>query len=410
MKSELIYDRIIAAVPLLDELERLPDFIESIRSQNFREFELVVIVNQPDEWWDNEDKLKICRNNNKSLEILSEIRDFPLRVIDKSSRGRGWQGRRHGVGWARKILLDDVKSHARPTDLIVSLDADTFFAPDYFHSLISNFNAHPKALALSVPYYHRLTGNESADRAILHYEIYMRSYSINLWRIRSPYSFSALGSALVFPIWAYNKIGGMSPMMSGEDFYFLQKMVKAGPVLFWNEEKVYPEARFSDRVYFGTGPAMIKGREGDWSSYPIYDMSLFDKIALTTGLFPELFHHKIQTPLDDFLTEVFPEKDPWQPLRMNNRNIDNFVRACHERLDGLRILQYLKREQKKLEKKDEICLWELLSAYSPDLPDKLGIAEKELDFDLTSLVLLDQIRNILVIIESEYQQKYSLNI
>ncbi len=91
-------------------------------------------------------------------------------------------------------------------------------------------------------------------------------------------SFTAIGSAMALPVKSYRAIGGMTPHKSGEDFYFLQKLRKFGKVLTWNKEKVYPEARYSDRVFFGTGPAMIKGRDGDWSSYPIYPFELFDEI------------------------------------------------------------------------------------------------------------------------------------
>jgi hypothetical protein len=290
---------------------------------------------------------------------------------------------------------------------MVSPDADTLAEDGYLRSIEQNFYSHPEALALSVPYYHRLTGDDETDRAILRYEIYMRNYAINLLRIRSPYSFTALGSAMAFPVRAYRKIGGMTPMMSGEDFYFLQKMAKAGQVLFWNREKVFPAARFSDRVYFGTGPAMEKGRRGDWESYPVYRHSLFVKIAETYQLFHDLYLKDVPTPVDHFLEDTFGHRDIWDTLRKNCKSQERFVRACHTKVDGLRILQYLKLEQKFISQTDEDCLVEFFRNFDPDF---LNIESNEwgkLNFATSPVGFLDSIRDRLVEIEERMQIEYT---
>jgi hypothetical protein len=203
--------------------------------------------------------------------------------------------------------MDAINKVAKAKDIIVSLDADTTFRENYFSSLAENFSDHPDAVAIAVPYFHQLVEDEAANRAMLRYEIYMRYYSLNLWKIGSPYSFMALGSAMAFPLWAYRAVGGMTPKMSGEDFYFLQKLRKYGKMLFSNPEKVYPAARFSDRVYFGTGPAMIKGNQGDWTSYPIYSFHYFDEIRMTTDLFTEFFRKTKSTPVVSFLRQLLKE-------------------------------------------------------------------------------------------------------
>jgi hypothetical protein len=235
----------------------------------------------------------------------------------------------------------------------------------------------------------------------------MRNYNIHLLRIVNPYAFTALGSAMAFPVWAYRKIGGMTPMMSGEDFYFLQKMAKTGLVLRWNPEKVYPAARFSDRVYFGTGPAMEKGRKGDWESYPVYHHSLFQRISDLQDLFPDLFYDDIETPVDPFLNKMFKEENIWVSLRANYKNVDGFVRACHVRFDGLRILQYLKNEQKKIQLTDEECLVENLKKINDKMLNNKNITIDKLSFASTSVEVLDDIRNGLVLIEERLQRDYT---
>lgn len=395
--------KIYVALPALAEAENLPVFLESLRQQQYKDFVLYVCVNQPEAYWRQADKQWHCENNLRSLELLSQVSDLPLVVIDKASPGKAWVGKKQGVGWARKTLIDAIMEQAAPDDLIVSLDADTHFGPAYLQSVVETMNLHPKATALAVPYYHPLGEDEKANRAILRYEIYMRNYNINLWRIQSPYRFTALGSAIVVPVWACRKIGGMSPKLSGEDFYFLQKLRKAGPMQFYNVEKVYPAARFSDRVFFGTGPAMIKGRDGDWASYPIYHPSLFDAIQQTYCCFPLLFKEEVKTPMDAFFQEIYGAKSIWAPLRANHKTETGFVKAAHHKVDGLRLLQFLKRAQEGIEQTNEACLSAFFRREHAALWQALELPPAW-TFESLTVAQLDQIRDALVQIETHYQK------
>jgi len=398
--------KIYVALPAMDEAENLPDFLSCFRIQTQPDKKLVVCVNQPDDWWQREDKVSICENNSRSLQYLNSQKDSDIEVIDKSTVGLGWKGKKYGVGWARKVVMDRVSEQAKPTDILISLDADTSFKPDYFTSVIETFQANIKAVALSVPYYHKLTGDEGKDRAILHYEIYMRYYAINLWRINNPYAFTAIGSAIALPVWAYRSIGGITPHNSGEDFYFLQKLRKFGRVLTWNPQKVYPEARYSDRVGFGTGPAMIKGNRGEWKSYPIYPHQLFDEVKKTTSLFQLLFKQDLETPMDAFNREKFGDDKIWQPLRENFKTEEKFINACHHKIDALRILQYLKWRHLQKEGKDELNLTDFMQKFYSQKWSSLNIDEKLLSFENSPVELMDNIRNLLAEIESDIQKHH----
>jgi glycosyltransferase involved in cell wall biosynthesis len=330
------------AIPTLDELEFLPRTLDAIAKQKTGfPFQVYVCVNQPDAWWNNEEKVTICKNNQQTLNLLKEFKDLKIQIIDKSSVGKGWSKSNYGVGWARKTLFDEIFKTATDDDVIISLDADTLFNESYFQSIGDNFTQN-KIDALSVPYYHKLTGDENANRAILRYEIYLRNYFINMQRIGSPYTFTAIGSAIAVRIKALKKIRGITPLSSGEDFYLLQKLRKMLPISNFNSELVYPAARFSTRVPFGTGPAMIKLSSGNLESYPIYHHSLFDKIKETYDIIPELLTEDIDTEFVDFLKEQYKTDDLWSPLRKNFKTLPQFTRAFHEKADGLRILQFLK--------------------------------------------------------------------
>lgn len=405
------------AIPAMNEADYLLQTISCLLSQSHDRYRIWICVNQPDHWWSEPDKKEICQNNQATLDYLNNIKDHRINLIDRSSPGKGWTGKAFGVGQARKCLMDTINDTALPDDIIVSLDADTRFGKDYLRSILETFDRFPGAIALSNPYYHKRTGEEPLDRAMLRYEIYMRHYAINMWRIRSPYSFTALGSAISLPVESYRKIGGITAKKSGEDFYFLQKLRKAGWICNYNEQKVYPGTRYSDRVFFGTGPALIKGSQGNWESYPVYDYKLFDQVKETYEAFPELYQNHFETPMTPFLIQQFREEDPFEPLRRNSATSEQFAAACHQKVDGLRVLQFLKSETTKTIRNDELRLLEFLDHHIKIIPEKIWkpilkeqpnppdtINLKQQGFDSCPIVLLDAIRNYLMAIEVGFQR------
>lgn len=402
-------DKVFLAIPLMDESERLPFLLADILKQTCRDFIVVICVNQPDNWWSLPEEWAVCERNQETLQQLSSLNWPDLVIIDRSSNGKGWTGKNYGVGWARKVVMDACASMAGDNDIIISLDGDTRFSHHYVGSVVETLKRHPKAVALAVPYFHRLTGDETTDRSILRYEIYMRHYVINLWRIQSPYTFTALGSAMALPVKSYRAIRGMTPNKSGEDFYFLQKLRKYGPVLYWNEEKVFPAARFSDRVFFGTGPAMIKGSSGDWSSYPIYNCRHFDEVGETLRSFSHQYKKTVPTPMDGFLKQIFNEEDPWAPLRKNHPSEQRFVRACHEKVDALRVLQYLKEKAEVDETSDELNMADFLISFYPGEKVIKEWCRGDLKFSTADVPSLNRLRCFLIDQESKYQRVHYQN-
>jgi glycosyltransferase involved in cell wall biosynthesis len=386
--------RLYIALPVLNEFPQLPGFLQSVENQQLVDFELFVCVNQQDDWWSNAEKREICEDNQKSLDLLRQSQPFPVNVIDRSSSGKGWLAGKGGVGYARKTIMDAIASVANDTDIMVSMDADTVYPDDYLSVIADYFRENPKHLGLSLPYFHRLTGNEETDRLILRYEIYMRFYALNMLRIGNPYRFTALGSAMAFPVWAYRKVGGLTPVQSGEDFYFLQKLVKSGSIGYAAPTVAYPSSRFSDRVNFGTGPALIKGRTGNWDSYPFFPAKLFNKVGKTFDLFPQLFERNLPTPMDEFLKETFKTEQIWEPLRNNYKDRTNFVKACINKVDGLRILQFLKKNN-PADGKNLLPLTEFIREYSP-----FAVEEKELSelnqkgFEQSDMEILTRLREM----------------
>ena len=391
------------AIPAINEMAYLPFTLEDIGNQHCTcTFTVYVCINQPDAWWEDPEKRGVCEQNQELIQFLHQYPHFPIVVLDFSSKGKGWQGKKHGVGWARKALFDHILQTSSDDDIIISLDADTRFGASYFQSIFDQFSK-SSINTISVPYYHKLIEDDRANRAILRYELYMRNYVLNMYEIGSPFNFTAIGSAIAMRVKGLRKIGGITPMKSGEDFYLLQKFRKMGPISNWNSELVYPATRFSSRVYFGTGPAMIKGDAGDWSSYPIYHFSLFQEIKNTYDQLETLFKTDIDTPFLDFLKEQYQENDLWGPLRKNFKEFRLFTRAFHEKADGLRILQYLKSENQNISKDDNQSFLENLHHFFKE--ESAIVDTKTVDLEQLSTLELNAYRDLFF--EKEQQLRFS---
>ncbi len=394
------------ALPVLNESENLSLLMKYLVRQDAPEFHLVVCVNNFEHWWDDPDKQVWCGDNQKSLEYLQRVTTMNITLIDKSSKGKGWPEKKGGVGSARKTAMDFISERADDYDLIVSMDADTRYPENYLTAVCGQFNSKPDLFGLALPYYHKLAGN-GTDRLILRYEIYMRYYLLNMLRIKNPYAFTALGSAMAFPVWAYKKTGGLTPVKSGEDFYFLQKLAKAGKVGLWADTVAYPSSRFSERVIFGTGPALLKGQRGHWDNYPFYHYSSFDKVGQTFALFPGLFKKDFESPMDDFLKNRFNLDDLWGILRKNYKDPENFIRACTGKTDALRILQFLRADYKKQDGGSGKVLAEYLDRFwKGRLPEQVKMELSELDFERTTISGLNVIRDFLFHEEMLMRKKF----
>jgi len=394
---------IYIALPVLNESQYVPDLLECLKNQQFIDFEIFICVNNYEQWW-HDDELKLqCHDNQQTIEYLKQVADLKITLLDKSSPSRGWLKKKGGVGHARKLLMDSINEVAKEDDIIVSIDADTYYPPDYLKKINDFFND-KACIGLSVPYYHKL-GDEN-DILILRYEIYMRYYLLNMYRIKNPYAFTAVGSAMAFPVWAYRKVGGLTPVKSGEDFYFIQKLTKTEKICNWVDTCAYPSSRFSSRVDFGTGPAIIKGNRGDWSSYPLYDFNLFDKVRQTFSLFKELYKADIETSMDDFLKNQFKTQNLWEPLRNNYKDVDNFVKACENKVDALRILQYLKSEYTKTPTNDSLVLKNyLFKFHSVEMDKNMRTIISNFNYETTSTEDLSKIRDFLFYLEQN-SRKY----
>ncbi|MDO9511248.1 MAG: hypothetical protein Q7J34_05790 [Bacteroidales bacterium] len=387
------FPKVFVCLPVMQEEAYLEAITNSLKHQDYPDVQLVICINQPESYRHIPEKKHICIENEKALKYFRK--EFPNAIIiDRASQGIGWDDKFYGVGWARKVCLDEASSMAYPSDILLSMDADTEYPKDYITKVVHGFSMHPQALGMAIPYYHKQTPNEEANKAILRYEIYMRYFAVNMLRTGQYYAFTAIGSAMACTGKAYKKIRGLTPHKSGEDFYFLQKLRKSGSIIIWADTLAWPAARFSDRVFFGTGPAMIKGSSGNWDSYPIYPARFFDEVATTIQLFPILFENDQPTPMDDFLNSTYGDSKFWQKIRKSCKTEKRFIQACHESIDGLKILQFLRYRLNQEFSEDYSNLQTFFNDnFQNFLPDS------EFSGNFYTLVGLDYIRELLFNIE-----------
>ncbi len=239
-----------------------------------------------------------------------------------------------GVGEARKLGMDAVLAAGAAADsLIFSLDADTVVEPDYFTAAEAAFAADPAISALSIGFAHLPGDTPEEERAIRRYEAYLDRYVRKLGEAGSPYAFQTVGSAFAVRLDAYLKAGGMRVRKGGEDFYFLQAVAKTGKVGVLDNVLLHPSARPSQRVPFGTGPAVKKlvgGEELD----EISD-GAFAALKNILDCAPEL-----PPGLDFFRREGFYEA--WPKILANTPETPAArLRAFHGWFDGLKTLRFL---------------------------------------------------------------------
>jgi len=165
---------------------------------------------------------------------------------------------KQGVGLARKIGVDlalaMVHKNILASSWIHSSDADAHLPHDYFSATAKVNNA---AVAACFNFTH-VSDNQAIHKANQEYERALRYFVAGLDYAESGYAFFTIGSILVFDATAYAKVRGFPKRSAGEDFYLLNKLAKLGRIDFLPDTEVTLDARVSDRVPFGTGPAVGK--------------------------------------------------------------------------------------------------------------------------------------------------------
>ena len=235
---------------------------------------VIVVVNDAD------NSCQEIRDQNRRTieELLETDKSSPKWISLYVLNATGLPLKHAGAGWARKIGMDWAVSafhkNSCQNGVLVSLDADSLVEPNYLEVISQFYKNNPKAAGATLYFEHPLTDG-AQGKAIALYELYMRYYKHALEYAGFPHSIYTIGSCFTVTAKAYTAQGGMNRKKAGEDFYFLHKMVQFAPVGEINNTTVYPSARLSDRVPFGTGPVIRKYLEGNRELERTYPFKAF---------------------------------------------------------------------------------------------------------------------------------------
>lgn len=280
-----------------------------------------------------------------------ESKRFGFYVIYPVELPKKWAG----VGLARKSGMDEALLRFnllnKPNGIIVSLDADTLVGKNYLVEIEKHFRENPTHVGATIAFQHQTDGLEEKQlKGIQLYEKYLLYYRNALEYIGYPSPMFTIGSAFAVTSNAYIKRGGMTRRQAGEDFYFLQTLAQIGTVGEITTTMVYPSARTSDRIPFGTGPAIAKWMNGEMDLTLTYNFQAFVDLKKYFDFTEQLYqvdentYLKLVFTLPEPVTQFLLKDNFWKELEELNKNcstIKSFMLRYFHRFNAFRILKFM---------------------------------------------------------------------
>ena len=314
--------------------------------------EVIILINHSE---NSSDSLK-----SKSERIYNEVSLWIRRAEERKIRFLVSQpvelpSKWAGAGLARKKGMDEAVVRfnyiGKPDGLLVSLDADTLVKENYLVEIEKYFQKNPGHIGATISFRHQLQGlNERHRIGILLYEKYLKYYKDAVAFTGYPFSIFTIGSAFVVTAGAYVKRGGMNRRKAGEDFYFLQNLTQQGRVGEINSTTVYPSARLSERVPFGTGPIMKRWMEGNENLTQTYSLQAFsdlkDFFLLKEKLYKisEADYYSLMEKLPEPVSAFLREDNFFSQINNLNKNCSSlriFSRRFFQVFNAFKILKFL---------------------------------------------------------------------
>lgn len=329
--------RLIITIPLFkEEAEYILSSLEECTVNAPAEIEVIAIVNQAA---DRPELKEFHQNQIKALQERQLKNGLPLRVISALDL----DPKQAGVGLARKIAMDEALARLAQIGkdgLIVGLDGDCKVSKNYVQELLqaeqSNINA------ASLHFEHPLAGLEAREQKnIIDYEIWLRYYARALQWSGFPFHYLTIGSSMAVRASAYAKIGGMNRRKAGEDFYFLHKLMPMSNYAELKDLTVFPRARISDRVPFGTGRAMAEIEAGNKDFSLVYNALIFNELKLIN----QSIYLSLSQLLEIDYWHTFLQQEPkflksFEALRQRSSE-ESFPQNFRYWWDGFKVLKFV---------------------------------------------------------------------
>jgi hypothetical protein len=313
--------------------------------------EVIVVVNEAEGC-----RQEISSQNDRTLALLNDWKEKHQEAffILYPVRPRPFPRKHAGVGLARKTGMDEAVSRFnqldKPQGVIISLDADTLVDASYLVEVEKLFFYSERTpVGATIRFEHRTNElrDEQQREGMILYETYLHYYKQALEFCGYPHAIYTIGSAFAVRADAYVKQGGMSQRQAGEDFYFLHKLTQLGPLAELNTTCVYPSARVSDRVPFGTGAVLQKWVKGDERLRHTYCFRSFLDLKDFFQLVPLLYRQEclhpeewgIAEPVLHFLKEDH-FGDALDGIKRNSSSATTFEKRFFQYFNAFKILKF----------------------------------------------------------------------
>lgn len=354
--SKSFFNNIIV-VPAIKESNNIPLLIKSLENNNekyFKDTLIILVVNN-----NINDSQEIKDDNKNLIRYLDDYnsqknKKLNIRYIDACSKDKAFDDKFFGVGVTRKLGMDkalklfDYSSQRKK--ILISLDADCTVSQNYLETIIKKYNCDNLDSAV-IGYEHTLPEEKNHRAAIINYEIFLRYYVLGLRYSKSHYAFHSIGSTISCDYINYIKAGGMNKNKAGEDFYFLEKLAKVGKVDQLKEVLVFPSARVSHRVPFGTGPRINRFLQNVKDEYKLYNPKSFDilkywheiisdaeKLKYPDKIF--ILTKNFQVGLNKFLIDQ-DFFNRWNNVLKNSSSNEQLKKQINNWMDGFRTMKLI---------------------------------------------------------------------
>ena len=405
----------VVVIPAYNEFHNIRNLLHSLSPNDISICEktlVIIVVNNRNETITPPEHIE---NNQNTLELLRTYMHekefpFPMGIVDASSPGYEFPAE-HGVGLARKIGLDwglyTLFQQGKTEGGLICLDADCEVSQNYLNEWNYFFMTNP--YSAGIMYSEHPIENTLYGQCMLAYEIFLRCYELGLHYANSPYTFLPIGSTIGVSVPLYVNCGGMNTRIAGEDFYFLQKVARLGEIKRLTTATVYPSARLSDRVPFGTGAKLKQYLNQPETKYLTYPFECFDILKKWIQCIdnpeenPEfmlLQAEKIHSELAHFLvTNYWIQKT--KKIFQQNQNKKSLQFHLHEWFDGLKTLKLLHHLRDFAYKPKNLfhTLEKLVKQLNLSEFQEINFENIEGDFERQKMIL-DKLRNIWHLLKS----------
>ncbi|MCF6319229.1 MAG: hypothetical protein L3J83_08130 [Proteobacteria bacterium] len=325
-----IYDYVIV-VPICNESN---DCLDNIFSRTFssttENILIIAVVNSPVnkvEWQDANHVFihhlleKSTRKTliSKPCQLLEFTNDNDVLLVDKNSAGMQIHAD-HGVGLARKIGCDIALKYYTHGIIkypwIYSTDADVILPKNYFSGAINDCGDNDckdsdceERSAIVLEFDH-ISDDQRLNQLQFCYDFKLRYYHAGITYAGTSYDYIPLGSTLIINMKCYAQVRGFPKRNAGEDFYLLNKLAKIKPIKYLVDGLVVKiKSRFSNRVPFGTGPALLKiNKLPSLDTYRYYHPNCFIELKKWISYLQNLWSDNqlnIKCPADKNLQDLY---------------------------------------------------------------------------------------------------------